>query len=331
MAFAAAFVGGVMLVPRTLALSGSYPRSETLVKATWNFDKNLLDQNGLDKVRLDEAKQLVALQEKLGFSSVTDGNLAWQDAFRGIIEASSAFEVGGVTRLFETNRFYRQPILRGKNPSPDVGALGRVLLLDKIKTKRAKRAILPSPYWLAKATKVENGQTFEAAADTLAEYVNACSKWLEAQGYTELHFNEPLLFYEKGGDTKLAGRLIKTALKGLRADTTVNFPNGDAGRNLPWAANLPATTIGVDFVETYVVDLAKGVKLNGLLAAVVDSQESLLESPEEVDELVTGIEKRLAPKSTVLSHTWDLEFNPNTNAEKKLEILARVATQKVNA
>src|SRR5687768_1512808 len=89
-------------MPRTLVLSGLYPRSEPLVKTTWDFDKGLADAGRLDAAYLADARNLVDLETRLGFAALTDGNLTWQDPFRGLVESAAGFEVGGVTRFFET-------------------------------------------------------------------------------------------------------------------------------------------------------------------------------------------------------------------------------------
>ena len=47
---------------RTLALSGTYPRREDLVKTTWDVDKGLADPKALDAKRLECARELVALE-----------------------------------------------------------------------------------------------------------------------------------------------------------------------------------------------------------------------------------------------------------------------------
>lgn len=318
-------------MPRPWSLSGSYPRREDLVKATWNLDKGLLSITDVAALRLEQARELVALQERLGAEAVTDGNLSWQDAFRGVVENNPAFQVGGVTRLFETNRFYRQPILVG-TPQPNPKALQAHFLLDSLKPKAPKKAILPSPYWLVRAAKVETNGDADNAGPAIAEYLNGVARWLEGAGYRQVQFNEALLFYEKTPDLKLAQTLLETTLKGLKTTAIVNFSNGNAAPHLAWLKQLPAAaTVGIDFIETFADDLPAKPLGRPLLAAVVDAQESLLESGAEVERLATTIERRLSPKGLTLTHTWDLQFLPATLAPQKIETLSKVATRKVVA
>jgi 5-methyltetrahydropteroyltriglutamate--homocysteine methyltransferase len=316
-------------MPRPLVLSGLYPRREPLVKATWDFDKGLLDAKRLEVAFLDDARELLELQTRLGVTAFTDGNLTWQDPFRGLIEAASGFQVGGVTRFFETNKFYRQPILTGR-PVLNRDALRRHFLLESLSPPGPKKAVLPSPYWLVRSAKIETPSN--APEDALvAHLVNDAARWAASHGYAQVQLQEPLLFYEKAPDLEAAKELLTTALKGVEATTTVNFPNGNAAPHLAWAAGLPTDWLGIDFVETHVDELRAPKSKLRLLAQVVDSQESLLESPAEVRALTGRIESRLKPAELTLTHTWELDFLPAETAARKLEVLSRAVTKEVVA
>lgn len=314
---------------RTLALSGLFPRSEKLVKATWDADKGLLDAPRLEAAFIEDARRLLGWQGRLGATPVTDGNLSWQDSFRGLVASAAGFEVGGLQRLFETNKFYRQPILTGR-PVLNGEAFARHFLLEGLATRLPKKAILPSPYWLLRSSKIETPAN--APEDALvAGLVNEAAKWAVAHGYAHVQFQEPLLFYEKAPDLELAGVLFDGALKGLKATTTINFPNGNAEAYYAWAARLPVDWIGVDFVETRLEDLKAAKTRTRLLAQVVDSQESLLEDADGVREVAARIEQRLRPAELALTHTWELDFLPADVAVRKLEVLAAALGKEVLA
>src|ERR1044072_521881 len=54
---------------------GSLPHSDALIKARADFDKNAITREQLRKVEDEEVHKAVALQERLGFEAVTDGEL----------------------------------------------------------------------------------------------------------------------------------------------------------------------------------------------------------------------------------------------------------------
>lgn len=315
----------VGFLTRNLTLSGAYPRAEALVKATWNSDKGLLSQAGLEKVRGAETRRVVELQQRLGFSPATNGQLGWQDAFRPLIEENPAFEVGGLQRLFETNKFYRQPILRGPLAA-QAGNLPASVLEGLEKTRTPWKANLPSPYWFGRATALENGQNQKDATFAIAAYLNAVARDLEDQGAKEIQFNEPDLFYQAQPDLDLAQAALNRALEGLHVPTTVAFPNGDAGPHFDWALKVPATTIGIDLIETSIEELPRKPIPLRLQAQIVDSQESRLETEEELVETVSTLESTLHPKGLVLTHTWDLDFVSDEVAQKKLQVLSTLVS-----
>lgn len=306
-----------------LSLCGTYPRKEELVKATWNFDKGLLSVSALRAAQDEQSREVLAIQHRLGFEPVTDGLLAWQDLFRPLVETSPGFEVGGVTRLFETNKFYRQPILN-QAPSFNWNKLEPFFPHHRNLNGARWKAILPSPYWFLRVTKDEVYHDERKLGLALAGHVNEVAKRVEAAGATAIQFNDPCLLYESTPDLALARDLFSAATKGVTAPTLANFPNGDASPHLDFLAALPVSGVGIDFVETLIEEVPKGAFAKPLVAQVVDSQESHLEGAADIRDLVDRIERRLKPRDLTATHTWDLDFVPHEVAVKKLEVLAEL-------
>lgn len=312
-----------------ISLGGTYPRKEELVKATWNFDKGLVSQKELDEAFLAAAKEVIAIQRAAGCEPLTDGLLTWQDQMRPLVATSPSFEVGGVTRLFENNRFYRQPILNAA-PKLDWGKLEAFFPHAK-HGKGSWKAILPSPYWFARAAKDNVYHDEAKLGHALASYVNEVARRLDKLGYAAIQFQEPCLFSEPEPDVGFANELFAVAAAGLKCETIANFPNGDAAPHQSFLKTVPVTTIGIDFVETLPEKLATRLAGASLQAAVVNGQESHVEGPEEVRALVERVGKKLKPGRLSCTHTWDLEFVPHEVAQKKIALLASLATQKVSA
>ncbi|HEX9816522.1 MAG TPA: hypothetical protein VGB18_06040, partial [Candidatus Thermoplasmatota archaeon] len=219
-------------------LGGIYPRREELVKGTWNSDKGLLKKEELTTLQTDATNQLLELQQRLGFTPLFDGLLTWQDQFRGVVEATNGFEVGGVTRLFETNRFFRQPILHGE-PKLDYAKLRAALPSASQAKKGSWKAILPSPYWFTRATLDHHFKDEVKLGHALAGILNEAAKKLAADGYQAIQFQEPALFYEKVPDVGFCNELIARATEGVKATTIGNFTNGDAARHHSFLQTVP--------------------------------------------------------------------------------------------
>ena len=93
------------------ALTGAFPRSERLVAATRDLDRGRTSSEAVEELYRSTELEVLELEKRLGLSPVTGGYLRWADLFRPIAETWRGFTVGPVTRWFETNTFYRQPIL----------------------------------------------------------------------------------------------------------------------------------------------------------------------------------------------------------------------------
>ena len=308
-------------------LGGIYPRREELVKGTWNADKGLLKKDELSKLQTAATDELVELQRRLGFTPLFDGLLTWQDQFRGMVEATDGFEVGGVTRLFETNRFFRQPILNAA-PRLDYAKL-RASLPSANKTKNGTwKAILPSPYWFTRVTLDHHFKDEAKLGHALAGVLNDAAKRLVADGYQTIQFQEPALFYEKVPDVGFANELFAVATQGIKATTIGNFTNGDAARHHSFLQTVPVDVLGIDFIETLPEKIPPRLQGKKLQAQVVNGRESHLETPPELEELVGRIRTKLKPAALWVTHTWDLEFVPAEVAVRKLEALASVRPKK---
>lgn len=316
---------GADAMTRTLTLSGAFPRGEELVKATWNQDKGLATPADVDRIRRAAIDGLVRLQQRLGFEPLTNGNLGWQDLFRPLLESCPSFQVGGLQRLFETNKFYRQPVLRA--PLPKAPPALPAYVTEGLAARTPWKAVLPSPYWFGAALLDETGLGRAEATRALARHLNGIGKALERAGCAQLQFNDPALFYENEPDLDLAREAFGILLAGFKVPTTLNFPNGDAAPHLAWALQLPTTAIGIDFVETPVDELKAQRLDRNLQAQVVDSQESRLEEPGALAELVARIESRLKPPALALTHTWDLDFVGDVVAVRKLEALGTLVAK----
>ncbi|HUI38983.1 MAG TPA: hypothetical protein VLY85_05065, partial [Thermoplasmata archaeon] len=108
------------------ALTGPFPRSEALVAATRDLDRGRTTAEAVAALYDAAESEVARLEEQLGLDVRSGGYLDWADLFRPFSESWRGFTVGPVTRWFETNTFYRQPILHAP-PERVEGAIARRL------------------------------------------------------------------------------------------------------------------------------------------------------------------------------------------------------------
>jgi 5-methyltetrahydropteroyltriglutamate--homocysteine methyltransferase len=287
---------------------GIYPRSEALVQATRDLDRGRVPQEAVDEQRERDFGELVAVQEQAGLALLSDGMLAWQDLFRPLAERSVGLDARPLARFLDTNSFYRAVLVEGEPrlqqpvPAPELPA-GRWL------------ATLPSPLAFARATGGEASPQ-ALAANVLAPQIEA---YAEA-GCARVVLADPFLAREGGIEELLAslGELPQGTPLALQ------LPFGDARAVLSQLAEAPVDAIGVDFYATS-LDSVPEAYPKEIMAGVIDSRSSALESPAEIAGFVEQLAER-KPAALSLSVNGDLQFVPEPIAREKIGRLGRSQT-----
>jgi 5-methyltetrahydropteroyltriglutamate--homocysteine methyltransferase len=287
---------------------GIYPRSEALVQATRDLDRGRVPQEAVDEQRERDFRELVAVQEQAGLALLSDGMLAWQDLFRPLAERSVGLDARPLARFLDTNSFYRAVLVEGEPrlqqpvPAPELPA-GRWL------------ATLPSPLAFARATGGEASPQ-ALAANVLAPQIEA---YAEA-GCARVVLADPFLAREGGIEELLAslGELPQGTPLALQ------LPFGDARAVLSQLAEAPVEAIGVDFYATS-LDSVPEAYPKEIMAGVIDSRSSALESPAEIAGFVEQLAER-KPAALSLSVNGDLQFVPEPIAREKIGRLGRSQT-----
>lgn len=287
-----------------VCLTGLYPRSESLIQATRDHDRGRIDDRALEEAFNLDYEELKALQERSGW--VSDGLLAWQDLVRPFGELAGA-RIGALTRYFETNTFYRAlhfpEDLPGEIPEPWLARYFRF----------GNHAILPSPLTLSRMSNLE----LERAGELLSRVLPA----LRARGIRNITWMEGFAAYE--GDPEALHRQ-RPVFERLRhaADGMVFVLHLYFGSAVPLSdalVDFPVDGVGVDLTHTDLraFRLPEGL---GLVLGVVDTTNSLMETPDVVREVVdTALSFR--PAFLGLSGSADFHFLPRDVADRKVMFL----------
>lgn len=287
---------------------GIYPRSDALVQATRDLDRGRVTQEVVDEQLERDFRELVAVQEQAGLALLSDGMLAWQDPFRPLAERSDGLDARPLTRFLDTNTFYRavlvdgEPRLQDPVPAPDLPA-GSWL------------ATLPSPLAFARATGGEAAPQ-ALAANVLAPQIEAYAQ----AGCALVVLADPFVARE-GGIQEL---LFSLGELPQQTPLALQLPFGDAEPVLAQLAEAPVAAIGVDFYATR-VDAVPEEYPKEIMAGVVDSRSSALDSPTEIAGFVEQLAER-KPAGLSLSVNGDLQFVPEPIAREKIARLGRSQT-----
>ena len=303
-------------------VTGIFPRSSRLVKATRDYDRNVIGWNTLIPIIREDSRESIEIQRSNGFKYINDGMYLWQDIFRPFTEGVKGITAGALTRWFDNNTFYRKPVIENLEPENHDAFLHRYVFLDLVEDYE-KKVILPGLYTFASLSS--QGYSRDLIFD-LAGIMAVELRDLERRGVEVFQFNEPSLVYRNPKLPEMDE--IREAYEIVRRSTgstiILHTYFGDASPIIEDLLDMPVDYIGIDFYATEFMEIKDVSFHKGLLCGCVDSRNSYIEEPEKIVELVNRIEESMAPRDIILAPNCDLEFLTKDIAKKKVEILGKV-------
>jgi 5-methyltetrahydropteroyltriglutamate--homocysteine methyltransferase len=305
-------------------LTGPFPRPEELVRATRDLDRGRASPESVEEVYARTEGEVAALERRLGLDWITGGYLRWPDLFRPFAETWEGFTVGPLTRWFETNTFYRQPILHAP-PSRPAGSIAARLPPAARSVPAKGGVLLPGPYTFAGLLDNRSGETAEALVHRLGRLLGDEARELAAAGFATFELSEPLLV-DRPPDGALAEAVVaayRSIQAGAGATTTIVWTYGeDAVPAFPFLDRLPVSAVGVDLAETDWESIPASTERRGLGLGVIDPRTTLVEEPAEVTRIVRALHERRHPSTFYLGPGGPLDLLPWEPATRKLHLLA---------
>jgi 5-methyltetrahydropteroyltriglutamate--homocysteine methyltransferase len=309
-------------------LVGIFPRSEKVVELTRAVERKRAAADELVAAIAEDERRVIALQRDARLDYVVDGQFRWQDLLRPFSDGISGMHPGGIARWFDNNTFFRRPVITDML-RPTGQAVLSVLNLPALRDVKWK-AVLPSPYALARLSENASGRSLNQIIDDASAVIRAEAHAIAAAGCGYIQFNDPVLVtYAAAGEVPRARAALEKVINGLAVRTALHTFFGDAGPLLGDLLAFPVDEIGVDlYAGTLDGAGAGGRRLatgKTLLVGAMDGRNSLI---EDVDVLVD--QARLAREWTgaddvALVPNCDLEFLPWDVAAAKTARLGEAA------
>ncbi len=318
-------------MPPEIQLAGIHPRSERLIELTRSYERGRTGWNEVEVQLEQETKQVVKLQDSLGFSHISDGALGWQDQLRPITRSLKGVESGTrYSRWFDTNTFYQKPIVSGKISTGEVNPENflRTELLTKGKNWKIT---IPGPYTFSQLSENKHYENYSDLLFDVALAEREIIRTLRKVGVSLVQLSEPCLVYQPYRERFRDQQEIELALKAIRSVVedrpggfVVQTYFGDAAPLLPKLLDLPIYGIGIDLFETSISSLGEQ-SLKGFVLGVVDARESYVEDPRWIVETARKVRKQLDVQDLVFAPNSDLKFVPQEIANQKAEALSKAS------
>lgn len=304
-------------------LTGLFPRSEELVEATRAAGRGKISPADLEAAFRRDLGALARLQSESGLDFLVDGQLNWQDLFRPFSELFTGIQLGGLTRWFDNNTFYRKPIIADKTRFSNV-SIEPYFRSSLLPASTPKKAILPGPFTFA---VMSQNATYESLADLVDDIAHGLKDTVEAlrkAGYGCFQFNEPCLCASSRtkSELEMAKHAFQVCAKGVSAKTSLQTYFGDASPVIHALLDFPVDCLGLDFYATSLDSLPEYSFDKELGCGCIDGRNSLLESPGDMAKFVKKVRENVEPRGMSICTNCDLEFLPYSIAENKVRVLS---------
>jgi len=299
-------------------IHGIFPRSEKLIKISRDYDRKRASLTSLHQQQKQDTKNLFSQQKKLKFKYIEDGKLCWQDIFRPFTDHSQGIKTGSLTRYFDNNTFFRQPIIKGKIK------FNQAKILDYFCPDKAVNKItLPSFFYLAKISDNNYYKNLESFLSSLAEQYHFLVKKLEKRGINFVQLNDPYVVYHKITNQELI--IYKKAFSqfrnGLTSTIALHTFFGNISPLFNELINFPHDVLGFDCFKTNLEELTKQKVDKSLILGCLDSRSPVMENKKMIKGLVTKVVAKFNPPQIYLTTSSELEFLTSKLAYKKIEII----------
>ncbi len=296
-------------------LVGPQPRSEELMRAYRDYTKGRLAKQVLDGLIKKEAEENVKIQLKNEFAVIIDGMLNWHDLLRPFTERLSGVEVDGLSRWFDSNTFYKQPVIVGR-VERTIPILENMVFYDLVTPERLK-IIVPDPYTFSKLSINKSYRRFE---DLVYDVSEAIAEEISTLPAAHVQLTAPSLVYEKlpKAEIELAMNGVEIIRRRYRGILSIHTCFGRVGNVMPELLDFTVDMIGVDMTVTPFKDLKDYdfTKILGL--GCIDARNTILETPDEIASFVMKVLSETSVKQVYVSPSSGLEFLPNTIANAKI-------------
>lgn len=317
----------------SLTNAGSYPRIgdtpelQILRQTLARFDRQEVTEADIRRAEDEMVRRAIAEQIEAGLDLVTDGQIRWYDPISHIAGKLRGTKINGLLRYFDTNFYFRQPIL--------VDRLVREcpILIEEYRyacsiSSRPVKPVLTGPYTLAVFSLVERMEyrdlerRVEDYATILAEEIAD----LAAAGAELIQVDEPAIVLDGANFDLFAAGICALARAKGTARLALYISFGDVSSFYERLQDLPVDVLGLDFTSSpQLIDrIAVEGSAKALGLGLIDGRNTKLEPEAEVAAALERLLPAIRSEVAYLNPSTGLEFLPRDRAFRKLQHLVRI-------
>lgn len=261
------------------------------------------------------------------------------DYFRSTVLQAEGFEDGiqkaPLARWFDTNTFYRRPVIEGPLEFSDAKGHGfHMLFLEGADEPAVFQPTFLSPYAFARLS----GRAEDISEGVALSYVGGLYRGLlndaADQGVTHVLFHEPYAPYhqvdknERAALKNAVGTLAEEFKEERGLQVGIYFSFGDGAEFVrDFAADDRLAAVGCDLTKTSVSELTEFTQGQRFLAGLVDGANTLAQDDGKIAEDLEAAAQATGAPEVSLTHTVDLKYVPRPFALDKIKQIGRVVRE----
>ncbi|MEM3452245.1 MAG: hypothetical protein QW835_01285 [Candidatus Hadarchaeum sp.] len=313
--------------------AGSYPRigdrpeQQRHRQAYARLERCEITTEEFEKIQDEITQEVIEEQIKAGLDLVTDGQVRWYDPISHLARAINGCRINGLLRFFDTNFYFRQPVIEGKL-SRRGAVLRREFSFAKKVSKKPVKPVLTGPYTLAKLSIDRSGLGLQKIVRNFAEIIAAEVKDLKEEGAEIIQVDEPAIL-KHPEEFELFSEAVEI-IAGEKGSSYLALYTyfGDVAPLYEKMLELPIDVIGLDF--TYSPRLPQVIEEQGcdkdIGLGFIDGRNTKLERPEELLEKLQQMLPSLKGDTVYINPSCGLgDYLPREIAFQKLKVVAAVA------
>jgi 5-methyltetrahydropteroyltriglutamate--homocysteine methyltransferase len=229
------------------------------------------------------------------------------------------FSISGLIRYFDTNTYYRQPVVEGPVRWSALGGVAGDYEFAAVQSPAPVKALVTGPYTLAALSANHHYGSLRELVLALATELRNEVLALERAGAPVIQVNEPAILQQKE-DFPLLRQALETMMDGVRTEAHLYTWFGDIDGVYPQILELPFAAIGLDFVKGPANwDVIAGQPFTKKLGlGIIDARNTRLESVEEIVGAVRRASAIVSPDMIYVNPSCGLEYVPREVAQAKL-------------
>ncbi|HEX3036736.1 MAG TPA: methylcobamide--CoM methyltransferase [Thermodesulfobacteriota bacterium] len=316
-----------------LTSAGSYPRvgvsegQQILRRTIAEREKGEKSDHDLRIAENEMTRMAIMEQVDAGLDLVTDGLVRWYDPVSHIAGQLKGVEINGLLRYFDTNFYFRQPVVKEKLEWTKPIIVDELVYAKSISPKPVK-PVLTGPYTLARLSIADSDsymrldKLVEDFTDALAQEIRELSR----SNADIIQVDEPAIikYPEDYGIIKEAIVVLNRAKEDSKL--ALYTYSGDISPLYGKFQDLPVDVLGIDF--TYGTNLVEIVSREGsekpLGLGLIDGRNTKLESRKKIMNILDRVLPRIKGGISYLNPSCGLEYLPRDKAFEKLKNMSEI-------